>query len=156
MSDEQFFQLANASVMPAWALLALAPRWLLTRRLVHSALYPALLGVAYAAGFAATFQGGAAAGGGADISSLAGIGAAFAEPRILLVGWLHYLCFDLFVGAWQARDAQRHGVSHWLLLPCLFLTLMAGPLGLLFYLAIRFVRTRGASLIEHEFEETLT
>ena len=156
MSDEQFFQLANAAVMPAWALLALAPRWVWTRRLVHSALYPALLGVAYAAGFAATFQGGAAAGGGADISSLAGIGAAFAEPRILLVGWLHYLCFDLFVGAWQARDAQRHGVSHWLLLPCLFLTLMAGPLGLLFYLAIRFVRTRGASLIEHEFEETLT
>lgn len=156
MSDEQFFQLANAAVMPAWVLLALAPRWVWTRRLVHSALYPALLGVAYAAGFAATFQGGAAAGGGADISSLAGIGAAFAEPRILLVGWLHYLCFDLFVGAWQARDAQRHGVSHWLLLPCLFLTLMAGPLGLLFYLAIRFVRTRGASLIEHEFEETLT
>lgn len=156
MSDEQFFQLANAAVMPAWALLALAPRWQLTRRLVHSALYPALLGVAYAAGFAATFEGGASASGGADLSGLAGIGAAFAQPRILLVGWLHYLCFDLFVGAWQARDAQRHGVSHWLLLPCLFLTLMAGPLGLLLYLAVRFLRTRGASLVEHEFEETLT
>jgi hypothetical protein len=156
MSDEQLFQLANASVMPAWALLALAPRWVWTRRLVHSALYPALLGLAYALGFAAMIEGSAAAGGGADMSSLAGIGAAFAEPRILLVGWLHYLCFDLFVGAWQARDAQRHGVSHWLLLPCLFLTLMAGPLGLLLYLAVRFLRTRGASLVEHEFEETLT
>ena len=156
MNNELLFTLANASVLPAWLLLAAAPRWLWTRRLVHSALYPALLGVAYAVGFFATFGGAADTSGGANLSGLAGIGAAFAQPRVLLVGWVHYLCFDLFVGAWQARDAQRHGVPHWLLVPCLFLTLMAGPLGLLLYLAIRFVRTRGASLGEHDFEETLT
>ena len=82
------------------------------------------------------------------MNSLAGIYAAFGNPRTLLVAWVHYLVFDLFVGAWEARDAQRTGVPHWALVPCLFLTLMAGPMGLLAYLAIRWVRTRDTSLGE--------
>lgn len=148
MSPETLFSSANYSVMPAWALLAFAPRWLWTRRLVHTALYPALLGAVYTLGFAATLGGGAFAPGGSELSGLAAISAAFAQPRILLVGWVHYLCFDLFVGAWQARDAQRRGFPHWLLVPCLFLTFMAGPLGLLLYLALRFARTRELELAE--------
>ncbi len=156
MTDEQLFRLANAFVMPAWLLLAVAPRWLWTRRLVHSALYPALLGVVYTVGLLASGPGSDASADGAGLSSLAGIYAAFANPRMLLVAWVHYLVFDLFVGAWQARDARRHGVPHWALVPCLFLTLMAGPMGLLAYLAIRFLRTRGGSLVEGDFEETLT
>ncbi len=148
MTDERLFQLANASVMPAWALLAVAPRWRWTRQLVHSALYPALLGVVYTVGLLTTGPGSDASADGAGLGSLAAIAAAFSNPRMLLVGWVHYLAFDLFVGAWQARDAQRSGVPHWALVPCLFLTLMAGPMGLLAYLAIRFVRTRAASLTE--------
>jgi len=23
-------------------------------------------------------------------------------------GWVHYLAFDLFIGSWQVRDAQKH------------------------------------------------
>ena len=155
MSDEQLFLLANSSVLPAWGLLAVAPRWRWTRRLVHSALYPALLGVAYTLGFLAVGPGNDSAAEGAGMGSLAGISAAFANPRMLLVGWVHYLAFDLFVGAWEARDAQQHGVPHWLLVPCLVLTLMAGPMGLLLYLAIRFVRTRDTALGASEFSERL-
>jgi hypothetical protein len=148
MSDEQLFALANASVLPAWGLLVVAPRWEWTRRLVHSLLYPALLGVAYTAGFLAVGPGSSGASESASLSSLAGVSAAFANPRTLLVGWVHYLAFDLFVGAWQARDAQQRGVPHLFLVPCLFLTLMAGPMGLLLYLAIRTARTRSLSLDE--------
>jgi hypothetical protein len=148
MNDEQLFQLANASVLPAWLLLAAAPRWVWTRRLVHSALYPALLGVIYSVGLLLSGPGSDASAEGAGIGSLAAIYTAFGNPRTLLVAWIHYLVFDLFVGAWQARDAQRRGVPHWVLVPCLFLTLMAGPMGLLAYLAIRFLRTRERSLVE--------
>lgn len=148
MSDELLFRLANYAVLPAWLLLAVAPRWLWTQRLVHSALYPALLGAAYTAGFLLAGPGSDTASEDAGMSSLAGISAAFANPRTLLVGWVHYLVFDLFVGAWQARDAQRRGVPHLLLVPCLLLTLMAGPMGLLLYLALRFARTRSAMLAE--------
>jgi hypothetical protein len=150
MSDEQLFLLANFSVIPAWLLLAAAPRWAWTQRIVHSALYPALLGSAYALGFLAAGSFSAGSESDAGIGSLAAISAAFANPRTLLVGWLHYLVFDLFVGAWEARDAQRYGVPHWLLLPCLLVTFMAGPMGLLLYLAIRCARTRGVSLAESE------
>ncbi len=148
MTDEQLFTIANVSVMPAWALLAFAPRWAFTQRFVHSALYPLVLGVVYTAGLLTSGPGGASSPEDAGMSSLAGIYAAFGNPRTLLVAWVHYLVFDLFVGAWQARDAQRTGVPHWALVPCLFLTLMAGPMGLLAYLAIRWVRTRDASLGE--------
>jgi hypothetical protein len=148
MSDEQLFLFANFSVLPAWLLLAVAPRWVWTQRLVHSLLAPVLLGSAYTVGLLAAGSFGAGGEGEAGMGSLAGISAAFANPRTLLVGWLHYLCFDLFVGAWEARDARRRGVPHWLLVPCLFLTLMAGPLGLLLYLAIRFARTRSTALGE--------
>jgi Domain of unknown function (DUF4281) len=154
MSDEQLFRLANACVMPAWLLLAVAPRWLWTRRLVHSALYPIVLGIVYTVGLLLSGPGSDASAEGAGLSSLAGIYAAFSNPRTLLVAWVHYLVFDLFVGAWQARDALRRGIPHWVLVPCLFLTLMAGPMGLLAYLAIRFLRTRNVSLADGEFEET--
>jgi len=150
MSDEQLFLLANYSVMPAWLLLAVAPRWAWTQRLVHSALYPALLGVAYTAGHLLAGPSSRGAGENASVTSLAGISAAFANPRTLLVGWVHYLVFDLFVGAWEARDAQRHRVPHWLLVPCLLLTFLAGPMGLLLYLAIRTPRAHTTALAESE------
>ncbi|MBM4382103.1 MAG: DUF4281 domain-containing protein [Deltaproteobacteria bacterium] len=148
MSDEQLFTLANASVMPAWLLLAVAPRWVWTQRLVHSLLYPVLLGAVYTIGFLAAGAFSAVPESEGGMGSLAAISAAFANPRTLLVGWVHYLCFDLFVGAWEARDAQRRGVPHWQLVPCLFLTLMAGPMGLLLYLGFRWMRARSASLGE--------
>jgi hypothetical protein len=142
MTPERWFELANYSVMPAWALLAFAPRWSWTQRLVHSALYPCVLGVAYVVGILLVD------GTSADLTTLAGVSAGFAQPKLLVVGWVHYLVFDLFVGAWQARDAQRRGIPHLLLVPCLALTLMLGPAGLLLYLAIRFARTRIAGLAE--------
>jgi len=29
---------------------------------------------------------------------------------VLLAGWTHYLAFDLFIGGWEVRDAQRRGI----------------------------------------------
>jgi hypothetical protein len=68
--------------------------------------------------------------------TLAAVARFFEKPVLLLAGWIHYLVLDLFAGSWEAEHAERAGVSHALLLPCLFATLMIGPLGLLLYLAI--------------------
>ena len=73
----------------------------------------------------------------------------FSNPYFALAGWVHYLVFDLFIGAWQVRDARRRGIPHLYVLPCLFLTLMAGPIGLLAYITLRFGMRRAV-----EFEET--
>jgi hypothetical protein len=43
------------------------------------------------------------------------------------------------------RDARRRGINQWLVLPCLFATLMAGPIGLLLYCCLRFALKRELS-----------
>lgn len=63
----------------------------------------------------------------------------FADDRALAAGWLHYLAFDLFVGAWVARDGTQRGVPSLLILPCLPLIFLFGPAGLLLYLVLRLV-----------------
>ena len=73
--------------------------------------------------------------------SLKGIINLFKTPRVVLAGWVHYLAFDLMVGIYILNDAAQYNISHWLLLPCLFLTLMFGPAGLFAYLLLRFAMT---------------
>ena len=68
--------------------------------------------------------------------------ALFTSPFAVLAGWVHYLAFELFVGAWEVRDARRRNVPHLLVVPCLALTLMLGPAGLMSYLMLRFACTR--------------
>jgi hypothetical protein len=77
--------------------------------------------------------------------TLAAIGRFFDKPVLLLVGWIHYLALDLFAGSWQAEHSERAGVPAALLLPCLFATLMIGPLGLLLYLGVAAWKSRRPS-----------
>jgi len=101
---------------------------------------PALFAVAYVAIVLTIFP--RAQG---SFSTLAGVSALFANPWLLLAGWLHYLAFDLLVGAWEARDSVERAVPRWLLVPCLFLTLMFGPLGWLAYVVVSAKRTSTAT-----------
>ena len=53
--------------------------------------------------------------------------------------------FDLFIGGWEGRDAQRRGIPPLLVVPALVLTVFLGPSGLLLYLALR--KFKGAELL---------
>lgn len=68
--------------------------------------------------------------------TLEAIGRAFDVRELLLAGWIHYLAFDLWVGAWEAEHAERVGVPHGVPAVCLFATMMIGPLDLILYLAV--------------------
>ncbi len=144
MDLETVFAACNFGVLPFWALLVLAPRARATELLVHRPVVPAALGVVYGV---LLFSGGEPPEG-ANMTSLAGVTALFTSPSAVTAGWIHYLIFDLFIGAWQSRDALRRGIPHWLVAPCLLFTLALGPLGLLAYLAVRFARVRVARLDE--------
>ena len=74
--------------------------------------------------------------------SLEGVAALFQSKHLLLAGWLHYLAFDLFIGSWEVRDSQRNKIHHLMVVPCLLLTFLFGPVGLLCYLLLRGIRTR--------------
>ena len=145
MTHEFVFSVATWGVFPFWLLLAVLPHWGPTQFLVHSVAIPLLLGIAYA-WYIAT---GAFGVEGASFSTLEGVMLFFTVPGAVVAGWIHYLVFDLFIGAWEVRDAKRRGISHWFVLPCLFFTLMVGPIGLLLYLVLRSALSKGGwSLIE--------
>jgi thiosulfate reductase cytochrome b subunit len=84
---------------------------------------------------------GASAGG---FGSLDEIEKLFSVRGLLLAGWVHYLAFDLWVGRWQVdfveRVADDGRLPSWLIrvfaIPCLLLTFIFGPIGLLLFLAL--------------------
>lgn len=143
MSPETIFIIANNGVIPFWLLLVFAPRWKWTQILVHTFALPLLLAVLYLYLAITSFG-----GGEGNFFSLAGVMALFEDPNAVLAGWIHYLVFDLFVGAWIARDAQRLQIGHFIVVPCLFFTLMLGPAGLLMYYLFRASLRRRFSLDE--------
>jgi hypothetical protein len=142
MTPDAIFLIATYGLVPFWLLLVVLPRLSGTQFLVHSALLPLIFGCLYTYYLAvASFGGGQPEG--ASFGTLAGVMIFFQMPEAALAGWLHYLLFDLFIGAWEARDAQRRGMSHWLVIPCLVFTWLAGPLGLLLYIVLRAVSGKG-------------
>ena len=76
-------------------------------------------------------------GSAGGFSSLQDVALLFSDPWLLLAGWIHYLAFDLLVGAWEARDARERGIPHLFVVPSLILTFLFGPAGWLLYLGIR-------------------
>ena len=133
---QTLLDLLHLLILPGWLLLIFAPKWRWTDRIIHSGLYPAILGLSYVAFMICALLFGTN-DAPVDFSTIEGIAAIFTHPFGVLTAWVHYLVFDLFVGMWEARDARRRGMSHWALIPCLLLTFMAGPAGLLLYFALR-------------------
>jgi hypothetical protein len=141
MGPEQIFSLTNSLALLGWLLLVFAGRVRWAAPLVVGAILPLLLAVIYT-GLLVGHWGES----GGSFRTLAGVGTLFQNHWLLLAGWVHYLTFDLFIGAWEVRDSQALGISHGIVVPCLALTFLFGPAGLLLYFLIRIARRRGAGL----------
>lgn len=137
MKAEQIFSIANMLAIVGWLLILVLPRWKFTRLIVLSGTIPLLLSVAYLVLIVLFF--GKAEGG---FDSLGNVMKLFTNEWAVLAGWIHYLAFDLYVGSWEVRDAQRRGISHFLVIPCLVLTFLFGPIGFLLYSILRFFAGR--------------
>lgn len=118
-----------------------AERWARSCLWVGGRLLPVLLCAGYALALARWF--GTAEGGFGSLDEVARL---FETRGMLLAGWVHYLAFDLWVGRWQvdrlglaleARGAQQ---AAWPLrlavMPCLLMTFLFGPVGLLMFLSL--------------------
>jgi hypothetical protein len=137
MKPETVFLIANQVAVVGWLILLLS--WFVPamRRLIGIALIPLLFAVAYSIIVIGSFG-----DSGGDFQSLAGVMKLFTSPWAVTAGWIHYLCFDMFIGMWQFTDAKKLGLPFWLMLPVWFLTFMFGPVGLLLYMIIRFTKKR--------------
>jgi hypothetical protein len=143
MSWDTIFLLANFWAFAGWIALAFLPRGPKTlAAILYAGVF--LLCLAYAVMIIGFLTGGIDSGGagGADLTTLKGVMKLFDSPGGATLGWTHYLAFDLFVGMWIARDADQKGFSRIIQFPFLFLTLMAGPVGLFGWLVMRERRAR--------------
>ena len=132
-------------VLPAYLLLVLLPRWKHTATV--TLIIPAIHGFIYTLTLVATVTK-ADPIEGAGFDSLQGVYAIFRDPNSVFAGWIHYCAFDLLVSRGIVLDAvNEKKVSNLffyiVVVPCLFFTVMAGPIGYIMYLAARTVFLAG-------------
>ncbi len=126
---ETLFGLSSNAAMVGWLLLLFSPKrweWVL---FIAGILIPALLSTLYGGLMLTHFA--SVEGGG--YSSLKEVRALFSNDAVLLAGWVHYLAFDLAIGAMIARRADAAGLTRLVQIPILFFTFMFGPLGFLLF-----------------------
>jgi len=133
MSTALVFQIVNTIVLPAWLVLIFFPK----KAWRNTAIYT----FAMAMSLVYTYY--VASGLGEldmeSFSTLEGIKAMFTTDVAVLTGWVHYLVFDLLVGNWVLNNAQKHKINHYLIIPCLLLCFIFGPVGFLLYSIIKLV-----------------
>lgn len=138
---EQVFIAAHAIALAGWAALFALP-WIGRRRAILWARWMAVpLCLLYLL-FLFTHLKAIPTGSG---YTLAAISQFFDRPVLALVGWIHYLVLDLWVGSWEAEHSEKAGVPYPLLVLCLVATFMIGPLGLLLYLGVAALRSKKAA-----------
>lgn len=134
MNASSIFSIVNTVALLGWILLVVAPRFVVTRKLIANALVPTLLSVAYLIIIIAVFG-----RGDGGFGSLQDVMKLFTYEWVALAGWIHYLAFDMLIGVWEVRDAGEKGISHWFVIPCLVLTFLFGPIGFLLYRAVSMI-----------------
>ena len=140
MSLETVFSFSTFIAMFGWILLVAVPADP-RAKLLTGIIIPLTLSIIYLVFIFLHF---ADAPGG--FGSLAEVKTLFGKDELLLAGWVHYLAFDLFIGAWESRDSQRLQIPRLVMIPCYVMTFMLGPIGLLFYFAIRTAKTKTLDL----------
>ncbi len=126
------FSMSGLLVMIGWLLLIASPKrwkWLLWGvgigiPCVLSVLYGGLMMVNFA-----TVDGG-------GYGSLGQVRALMQNDAVLLAGWVHYLAFDLAIGAFIAQKADAAGISRVIQIPILLLTFQFGPVGFLLFVLV--------------------
>ena len=139
LDPDRIFSIGSGLAMVCWLALAASPgrsRWAPRVRFVAGRVVPLVLAVVYVALFARHGM------GDGGYNSLAAVQRLLAAPPLLAAGWLHYLAFDLFVGAWIAERSAVLALPHWLVLPLLALTFLFGPAGLLAFAGVRLLWLR--------------
>jgi hypothetical protein len=134
MTAAQVFVVANLFALGGWAILVIAislqRSWL--RDTVAGTAWPVLLSVLYVV---ASGLGWGTSGGG--FLSLEAVREHLSGDWLMLAAWVHYLAFDLFIGARIAAETERAQLPRLVLVPVLPLTYLYGPAGLLLFYILR-------------------
>ena len=103
MDHELIFKVVNVFALLGWLCLFLIPHGVITQKFVRSGSWSLILSVAYSAALIGALFGGLKG----DVTSIAGIKTAFQDSNWVLVGWIHYLAFDIMIGVWILEDSLK-------------------------------------------------
>ena len=138
MSPDSIFQTCNTIAMVGWiVLLIISPFWSGFDKFLIGIIIT-LFAIVYVWLIFQVFG----PGDFEKFSSLNGVMELFTNKTAVTAGWVHYLAFDLLTGIWIKKNAQKYNIHHLILIPCLLLTFMLGPIGLLLYLLVRSIKTK--------------
>lgn len=140
MNLEILFSMAGVLSMVGWVILLASPLIPIWSDRIAGYIIPLMLSLAYVA--LITLYPSDGRGG---FGSLSDVIALFSNPNAMMAGWIHYLAFDLLIGAWICRTARRDGVRFWFVAPCLPLTFLFGPAGFVAFSLVRIWRKAAAS-----------
>ena len=137
MNASNLFQIANGFAFLGWVLLIGFPDKTWTLKTVRWG-FIGLLSMAYVfllvPGLSAlNFQ---------DFNSLTGVMKLFGQEDAVLLGWIHYLAFDLLAGTFIVEKARAQNFPRWLYTLCLPFTFMFGPFGILLFFTISLIHRR--------------
>jgi len=138
MSPDSIFQTCSTIAMAGWiVLLIISPFWSSFDKFLIGIIIT-LLAIVYAWLIFQVFT----PGDFEKFSSLNGVMELFTDKTAVTAGWIHYLAIDLLTGIWIKKNAQKYNIHHLIVLPCLLVTFMLAPIGLLLYLLVRLVKTK--------------
>jgi hypothetical protein len=134
MTAAQVFVAANLFALAGWVILviAIALQRSRLRDAVAGTVWPVLLSVLYVV---VSGLGWGTSGGG--FLSLEAVREHLSGDWLMLAAWVHYLAFDLFIGARIAAETERAQLPRLVLVPVLPLTYLYGPAGLLLFYILR-------------------
>ncbi len=137
LTYENIYLFANWGVVPFWILLILMPNHNITKFFSHSIVAPLLLATAYLFVVRQIILEENILEGFKLYLGLDGLEEIYSYESLRLVFWLHFLAISLFIGAWIARDCERHMVPRILSAPCVLITYFTGPFGIVIYWFVR-------------------
>lgn len=137
MATEQLFSIANSYAMLGWiAMIVLYhkenfQKWIIAIVVMPLAIFYATLLIP-----------GLGQMSSESFSTLENVMQLFTNDKAVLMGWIHYLAFDLLTGLSIAMSAQSYNINRWVMLPFWFFTLMAGPFGFALYYTFLMLKTK--------------
>jgi hypothetical protein len=144
MNASSIFSFGNSFVLLGWLLLIILPHWKFTQGLILHGIIVlfALLYTYLLAKDIGSFDPN-------SFSTLANVKALFQDDNAVAAGWLHYLAFDLFVGAYIVRESIKLNIARWIYSLMLPFTFMFGPVGYLLFFMVKVSKTKKIADVHH-------
>ena len=137
MTPTQIFSFANTFVLLGWLVLLILPNWKFTQTIILKGIVVILVLI-----YAFLILKDIGSFNSDSFSSLENVKELFKSDAAVAAGWLHYLAFDLFVGAYIVKESRKIHISRWVYTLILPFAFMFGPIGYLIFILVKTIKTK--------------